>query len=169
MRKFSVSVPEGEILYTANIYRKYTFSTDYQRFIKRELPPSERDTYSKGPRAGRPILLPWNAQRLYNEAAALALIRANTTILVPEILDYGTKSDSAFLVTSTVRGIPADQAGTTQCHLPSVHHGSDGPCSDCLQLAASNATRYVKGVVMPQLDTVKSNSTGLYGFVVPPP
>jgi hypothetical protein len=108
---------------------------------------------------------------LYNEAAALALIRAKTTIMMPEILDYGMEfNGSAFLVTSTVRGMPADQVGTTQCPMPSVHHAvSSGPCSDCLQLAASTATRYIKDAVMPQLDTLTSNSTGLDGFVAPPP
>jgi hypothetical protein len=44
----------------------------------------------------------------------------------------------------------------------------DTPCRACADTVRDNAYRFFEGVVLPQLATLRSRSTGLGGVVVPP-
>jgi hypothetical protein len=48
-------------------------------------------------------------------------------------------------------------------------HLTDGPCEDCWEIAYSPANKFVRETVLPQLRSLKSITTGLNGFVLPPP
>lgn len=45
------------------------------------------------------------------------------------------------------------------------HHG---PCENCWEIAYSHADSFVRETVLPQLRTLKSSTTDLNGFVLPP-
>jgi len=43
-----------------------------------------------------------------------------------------------------------------------------GPCNNCEMIAKAKAWRFFEEKMFPQLATLKSDTTGLNGFVLPP-
>jgi serine/threonine protein kinase len=135
-------------------------------FIKRELLDCER----KCRKDGSVISRPWNEERLSNEAAALRLVAENTTIPVPKLIGVG-KDDSglAYLETEFLPGIVLERI-KDQCRMEKGKcHVSEGPCEECGSIAQVNARRLIDEKVLPQLAKLRSTTTGLNGFVLPPP
>jgi hypothetical protein len=111
----------------------------------------------------------WLAERFANGAAALNLISTHTTIPVPRLKGWGRDHNGlCFFETERVLGsVRCDQTGD-QCRMPQFHF-TDGPCEDCWEIAYSPANKFVRETVLPQLRSLKSITTGLNGFVLPPP
>ncbi|OCL02269.1 hypothetical protein AOQ84DRAFT_349418 [Glonium stellatum] len=160
------STPQGknEKIVSRSDTKTYSFTDD--TFIKRELPPSQRKKNMKG----EWITLPWMEERFRNEAVALALISKETTIPVPRVVAIGRDKDGlAFLETELLRGIPCDYV-VDECRVQGPQrHNDAGPCNVCESVAMTNTDRYVREKVLPQLDKLRSTTTGLDGFVIPPP
>lgn len=135
-------------------------------FIKREIHHSQRKKNMKG----EWMILPWQEERLQNEAAALALIAERTTIPVPRVLSCGRNEDGlAYLEMERLNGIPCYQVGN-KCRMPKDRaHNDSGQCSACQDIAMANADRFVVNEILPQLNALRSSTTGLNGFVIPPP
>lgn len=156
---------ESEIEVTSNtMFSSYT--TTATSFIKRNLHPSQliRDCN------GNAITRPWPEERLFNEAAALTLISERTTIPVPKVLSYGKNNDgTAYLETELILGIECDRVGD-ECRMSKERaHNDGGPCSSCDKIAKTNTQRFILDEILPQLEMLKSSTTGLNGFVMPPP
>jgi aminoglycoside phosphotransferase (APT) family kinase protein len=117
----------------------------------------------------RSSVKPWAKERILNEAAALKLIKEKTSIPVPTILSFGTHEDgTAYLVTERISGIEFDIVGD-QCRMPEGQdHNYGGPCNNCEMIAKAKAQRFIEETMLSQLATLKSDTTGLNGFVLPP-
>ena len=123
------------------------FSYDRHTFTKRELFPHERRTNRKG----EIIRIPWSAERLENEYAALEYIAANTYIPVPQVVSFKKIDGSFQLVVERVSGVLLTEMGEDKAE------------------AAENAKNYITSTVLPQLASLKSNRSGnLNGVVIPP-
>jgi tRNA A-37 threonylcarbamoyl transferase component Bud32 len=135
-------------------------------FIKRELLDQER----RRRKDGSIIFRPWNEERLRNEAAALQLIAEETTIPVPKLIGIGKDDNGlAYLETEFLPGIILERI-RDQCRMDKgKSHVSDGPCEECGRIAQGNARRMIDEKVLPQLAMLQSSTTGLNGFVLPPP
>ncbi|KAL1981288.1 hypothetical protein VTN96DRAFT_2834 [Rasamsonia emersonii] len=111
-------------------------------------------------------------KRLRNEAAALDYVSKHTTIAVPRLLSYGTDEEGqAYIETELLGGALCSEV-IYQCWMPEgrKHNTTTGgECSTCQAIATANADRYVKEVVLPQLEGLTSRTTGLNGVVIPPP
>ncbi|EAQ84803.1 predicted protein [Chaetomium globosum CBS 148.51] len=116
---------------------------------------------------------PHNASRILNAAAALRLISAKTTIPVPRLLGSGTNPDgNAWLETERApHGVWLDVV-RDRCRMPpgKRHVAADdsGECDECDRIARANARRFVADEVLPQLNALTSDVTGLGGRVIPP-
>lgn len=140
--------------------------TDHS-FIKREIPPSER----KADINGNEIVWKWGAERLMNEGAALELLaRMRTTIPVPRVISYGKDTRGlAYLEVERIEGLECGDVGK-ECRMPDNRkHNHGGECEECANIAYDNVDRFITDEVLPQLQQLKSNTTGLNGFVLPPP
>ncbi|KAI1843819.1 hypothetical protein JX266_010078 [Neoarthrinium moseri] len=135
-------------------------------FVKREIPLNEREMSRS---TGLPVAQRWEEQRFRNEAAALELVSTNTTIPVPKLLSWGRDGKGLlFLETELLqRSVLCDMAGD-HCRMPKLHGATTGECVDCRRIARDNANRFIYDSVLPQLQTLKHNTTGLNGFVIPP-
>jgi hypothetical protein len=137
-------------------------------FTKRELLPEQ---LQKGP-DGRPRRWKWGKERLLNEAHALNLVRQNTSIPVPEVLDYGVDDmGRTFVTVERIYGVTLESIGK-ECRMPlsgRKAHVSGGECNACADIANTNADRFITNYVLPQLQQLTSYVTGLDGFVLPPP
>lgn len=151
-----------------------TYNWTPTTFVKREIPISER---YKRKSDGLPIDDPRLAARFFNEAAAYKLLKENTTIPVPQLLSYGYDTNGHLYIEmervsgSVQASIAADECRMPDIHLPVVDAGSEsgpGPCSQCREIVRNNVAAFVHGTVLPQLRGLKSNSTGLNGYVMPP-
>ncbi|CEJ83192.1 hypothetical protein VHEMI03212 [[Torrubiella] hemipterigena] len=113
----------------------------------------------------------WNHERIDNEAKALKLIAAQTTIPVPQLLAHGTLSDGCkYLTTARVGGISlSDIMESEGCLKPlGQQHMDTAPCKICSDEAHTNATLFINETVLPQLANLKSRERGIDGFVMPP-
>lgn len=137
-----------------------------ESFIKREVPPSER----KKNIYGEEIIWKWGPERLMNEGAALELLAQRTTIPVPRVIWYG--KDCNGLVRLEVGRIDGLECGDVEkkCRMPAGRkHNDGGECYKCADIAFRNVDCFITDHVLPQLQQVKDNVTGLNGFVLPPP
>jgi serine/threonine protein kinase len=148
--------------YTCFVRYTLTAST----FTKRTLDDSER----KKRKDGSLITRSWDVERIQNEAAALRLVQIETSIPVPKVLEVGEDNlGRAYLKTERIPGIPLGEI-VDQCRFPSAkRHVCDGPCEECSSIAERKAEEFVKEHVFPQLRRLRSSTTGLNGFVIPPP
>jgi thiamine kinase-like enzyme len=48
-------------------------------------------------------------------------------------------------------------------------HNAGGRCEKCEEIAFEKVTKFIEAEVLPELRKLKSNKTGLEGFVLPPP
>lgn len=110
----------------------------------------------------------WKNERILNEARALILL-AKTKIPVPRYIRSGKNPDGTmFLEMSGEDGIELSEVGQT-CHMPgTVGHSSSGECDMCKGIAQANAKVFIETVLLPELAQLRSDTTGLEGFVIPP-
>ena len=111
----------------------------------------------------------YNKERMLNHAAALQLISTKTAIPVPKLIGSGENPDgTAWLETErTHGGIWLDLVGET-CRMPPSKQHTEGECEECAQTAQANASRYIQNEILPQLNALRSDTTGLNGVVIPP-
>ncbi len=104
---------------------------------------------------------------MYNEAAALERISARTTIPVPRVKNIGTSNDGVpYLELERIGSITCNSAGD-ECRMGhEVGHSISGQCAASRDIAAANAQRFITQIVLPQRQQLKSNTTGLNGFVI---
>lgn len=57
-----------------------------------------------------------------------------------------------------------------RCWIPRQHRrdNAEAPCEVCADIVRRNVDDFVNGTVLPELRRLKSNETGLEGFVIPP-
>jgi hypothetical protein len=48
------------------------------------------------------------------------------------------------------------------------HVDAETECAECEQIAFANARRYIQEEILPQLSSLRSDTTGLDGMVIPP-
>jgi hypothetical protein len=115
----------------------------------------------------------YDRERILNHATALQLISSKTTIPVPKLIGSGENPDgTAWIETErTHGGVWLDHVGQ-ECRLPpgkQTHITTDnGECDECADIARANASRFILREVLPQLNSLRSNTTGLNDVVVPP-
>jgi hypothetical protein len=134
-----------------------SYHLDGTMFIKRQLPNATG--------------LPWLEDRFAVEAAALRLLAQRTSIPVPRLIATGRDHNGLCYITTeyisgSVRGDMAAQA----CRMPHLHRPpqSSLPCAECKGIVFANANQFVTELVLPQLRSLKSSTTGLNGIVIPP-
>lgn len=112
----------------------------------------------------------FNHERITNEVNALKLVSQHTTIPIPRLIDHGINSDGTrYLVTELISGITLDSLHGMGCQVTiGQKHTDDISCKTCIHKAYSNATEFIQNTVFPQLSTMKSNTRGIDGFVMPP-
>jgi hypothetical protein len=52
--------------------------------------------------------------------------------------------------------------------MPASNKHTDGECQECARIARTNARRFIQHEVLPQLNSLRSDTTGLNGVVIPP-
>lgn len=113
----------------------------------------------------------WSAKRIQREARVLQLVAEKTTIPVPRFLEEGFDAQKRYYVTmERIDGVSLDSIGD-KCrqNVYTIGHATTGKCLACQEMADSNADTYIRTKVLPQLQSLTSNHTGLGGFLVPPP
>ncbi|KAL8701651.1 MAG: hypothetical protein Q9201_004783 [Fulgogasparrea decipioides] len=111
----------------------------------------------------------WKTERIVNEARALKLLAEQTRIPIPRLIQCGQNPDgSMFLEMSREDGIPLSEVDE-ECRKPGgVRHNSGGKCNACMDIAKANAAHFIRTILHPELAKLRSNTTGLNGFVLPP-
>ena len=101
----------------------------------------------------------WKTERIFNVAKALQLLADRTRIPISKFIQCGQNDDgSMFLEMSRVDGIDLSEVGK-KCQEPGgMRHNDSGKYSECKNIAKANA----------ELAKLRSNRTGLDGFVLPP-
>jgi hypothetical protein len=111
------------------------------------------------------------AQRFFNEAAGYKLLREMTFIPVPNVISHSyDENRRLFLETVLIAGaVQASQAASV-CRMPATHYitPGSGPCDTCRSTVSQIVESFVQNTVLPQLRNLKSYSTGLNGYVMPP-
>jgi hypothetical protein len=153
---------EGEVK-TYFVKCVLTKSTQFQQNLK------PWDTNMKGEIVSRL----YDRERILNHAAALQLISSKTTIPVPKLIGSGENPDgTAWIETErTHGGVWLDLVGQ-KCRLPPDRQThittDDGECDECGRIARANAIRFIQNEVLPQLNALRSDTTGLNDVVIPP-
>ncbi|KAK4033134.1 hypothetical protein C8A01DRAFT_40421 [Parachaetomium inaequale] len=153
---------EGEIQ-TFFVKCVLTKSTQFQQNVK------PWDTNIKGEIISRL----YDKERILNQAAAFQLISSKTTIPVPKLIGSGENPDgTAWIETErTHGGVWLDLVGN-RCRMPPGKQKhtdtNDGECDECARIARANASRFIQNEVLPQLNSLCSDTTGLNGVVIPP-
>ncbi|KAK0629190.1 hypothetical protein B0T17DRAFT_615002 [Bombardia bombarda] len=125
-------------------------------FIKRELPNA---------------VGPFVKERFKVEPIALDLLASATAIPVPKLVAYGQDFEGLhYVATEYIFGSIRGDMAATECRMPRLHRPlqADTFCRACADTVHANADKFVREVVLPQLATLRSRSTGLGGVVVPP-
>ncbi len=124
------------------------YSYDTETFTKRELRLNERFTNWKGELA----VGPWTAERLQNEYKALEFIAARTIIPVPKVIRFERIEGAYQLVMERIDGVPLNHLANDKAQ------------------ALFNAKDFIHTIILPQLQSLKSTTSGsLMGAVIPPP
>ncbi|KAK6596844.1 hypothetical protein H4I96_09496 [Botrytis cinerea] len=112
----------------------------------------------------------FNHDRITNEVNALKLVSQKTTIPVPKLLNYGVNPDGTrYLVTELINGVNLTKLTTLGCRvMTGEKHTEEASCDTFVQKAYSNAINFVENTLSPQLSTMKSQTRGIDGFVMPP-
>jgi hypothetical protein len=105
--------PDEKLVGTSEV-KNYIFTPT--TFIKREIPLRERGMDMNG----NPIVLPWLEERFRNEAAALELIRTNTTIPVPKLLSWGKDEKGLLYLETELVQVPLAIRHVPDIHSPSI-------------------------------------------------
>ena len=124
-------------------------------FIKRERPDA--------------IGLRWLKERFTVEVAALQLLSKRTTIPVPKLIAFGEdKKGLCYLETEYIPGSVRGDMAAEICRLSHNLGEPESPCALCEDIVRKNADQFVREVVLPQLASLTSDTTGLNGIVIPP-
>ena len=122
-------------------------------------------------RQGNLITRPHDKEHILTHAAALQLISTKTSIPVPKLLGSGENPDGTAWIEfeRTHGGIWLDLVGE-ECRMPSgkKHVADGGECDECATIAEAHASRYIQDEILPQLHSLRSDTTGLGGTVIPP-
>ena len=73
-----------------------------------------------------------------------------------------------FLEMSRVDGIDLSKVGKECQKLGSVRHNDGGEYNKYKNIAKANAEYFIQTILLPELAKLRSNKTGLDGFVLPP-
>ena len=133
-------------------------------FIKREILNNERDKTPDGSYIDDPRL----AKRFF---AAYQLLRQNTSIPVPRVISYDyDQDDHLYLEMEVVAGSVQASHAATVCRMPDSYHmmPNSGPCSNCRSIVRENVEAFVHNAVLLHLRNLRSKSTGLNSYVMPP-
>ena len=119
---------------------------------------------------GQIISRRYNNERILNYAAALQLIAKKTTIPVQRLLSFGENPDgTAWVETERIHGGIPLPVVRDQCRMPAGKtHVDTGECDECGRIARANASRFFTNEVLPQLNSLTSDTTGFNGVVIPP-
>jgi serine/threonine protein kinase len=115
----------------------------------------------------------WPTERIWNEATALKLIRENTKIPVPRVLDIGQNNDGTYLTVERVNGIELTSVkdlcrqAPTNSYLPAGH--TQKQYTACQTIANQNAKRFITEFILPELRRLTSSQTGLNSTIIPSP
>jgi hypothetical protein len=151
---------EGESLTTF-----YNLITTKSAQLKHSVKPWQKTT--NGELASRL----YDKERILNYAAALQLISKKTTIPVPRLISFGENDDgTAWIETERTHGGVWLDVVRDQCRMPAgkKHVDDGGECDECDGIARANACRFIAQEVVPQLNSLTSDTTGLDGVVIPP-
>jgi hypothetical protein len=113
----------------------------------------------------------YDKERILNYAAALQLISKKTTIPVPRLISFGESNDgTAWIETERTHGGVWLDVVRDQCRMPAgkKHVNDGGECDECDRIARANARRFIAEEVVPQLNSLTSDTTGLDGVVLQP-
>jgi hypothetical protein len=113
----------------------------------------------------------YDKERILNYAAALQLISKKTTIPVPKLINFGENDDgTAWIEYERTHGGVWLDVVRDQCRMPpgKKHVSDGGECDECDRIARENARRFIADEVVPQLNLLTSDTTGLNGMVIPP-
>ena len=91
--------------------------------IKREIPINERNRRPDGSYIDDARL----PQRFFNEAAAYKLLKAKTSIPVPNVISHGyDKNHRLFLETELIAGTVQASHAASECRMSATHHMTPG-------------------------------------------
>lgn len=142
-----------------------TYSWTPATFIKREVPPHRRQRN----RRGEWIIDPFVKELFHIEASALKLL-SESRIKVPKLVNSGLDENGlAFVETELWGGLPGSRVREECRMLDGEKHVVAGECIRCEEKAWANAESYIKSVVLPEFEKLRSKTTGLDGKLVPPP
>jgi hypothetical protein len=142
----------------------YNLITTKSTQLKQSVKPWQKTTN------GELVSRLYNNERVLNYAAALQLISKRTTIPVPRLISFGSNDDgTAWIETERVHGGVWLDVVRDQCRMPTgKKHVEDGnECDECDRIARANARRFIADEVLPQLNSLTSDTTGLDGVVIP--
>ncbi|KAK3897429.1 hypothetical protein C8A05DRAFT_47956 [Staphylotrichum tortipilum] len=152
------------------VEREAEIVTAYQKYITTKTALHQAAVKPWQPGAGgAPVSRLYSNERLLNHAAALQFISSKTTIPMPKLLGFGTNPDgTAWLETERTPGGLWLDVVRDRCRMPAGRRHTDGECDECGAIARANAARFLTNEVIPQLNTLTSDTTGLDGVVIPP-
>lgn len=157
----------NEILLNDYNIKTHNYNPVSKTFIKREIPFQERNLRADGSRKDDPRL----AHRFFNEAAALQLLGEKTIIPVPRVISHGYDVNGhLYLETELIEGAGRSSLAASICRRPDSHSTPPhwGFCHACDDIVRKNVDDFVKTIVLPEIRNLKSQSTGLNGYVMPP-
>jgi len=73
-----------------------------------------------------------------------------------------------FLEISRVDGIDLSEVGKEYQKPGGVRHNNGGKCNKYINITKANTEQFIQTVLLPELTKLRSNKTGLDGFVLPP-
>lgn len=89
---------------------------------------------------------------------------------MPKVIRAGKDDNGlAYIETELLHGIVLEMI-KNQCRMQEgKRHVGGGPCEECGSIAKENAKQFIVKEVLPQLGKLQHTTTGLDGFVLPPP
>lgn len=93
------------------------------------------------------ISVPWSRERIRNERDALTFIAENTTVPVPKVLHFSNEDGVTSLTTKVLDGKPMEDVGETLN-------------KEDKKTLESNVFLYIHDTVLPQLNTLTSDTIG---------
>ncbi|RYC62819.1 hypothetical protein CHU98_g3387 [Xylaria longipes] len=141
-------------------------------FTKYELPDDQGSTDDE---TNRPSTLPPLRESMVHEVNVYRLLTKYTDIPVPDPKSISSDFDAAGRASIRIERMEKTaraSAALKRCWMPLEHRSSstdaDGPCDRCARTIRRSADYFVHCTVLPELRRLRSRTTGLDGFVVPP-
>lgn len=141
-------------------------------FTKYELPHDQGPTNQE---TTRPSILPPLRESMVHEVNVYRLLANYTDIPVPDPKSISSGFDAAgraYIRIERMEKTVRASAAFKRCWMPLQHRSSpsdaDGPCDRCALTIHRSVDEFVQCTVLPELRWLRSRTTGLDGFVVPP-